>query len=332
MWDDGRAALSKFSGGASALTRGKQALLLSDFRGDPIKACPGTPNYICCGYEILNFGSGCALDCAYCALQSYFSNPLMVVQANSEAFLSAAAQQIRANPDHFYRLGTGEFTDSLALDSLTGYASKLVEFVKQFPNAALELKSKACNVDALLQLDHGNKTTCSWSVNSEEIVEREEFRVASLKERLDAAAKCQKAGYKVAFHFDPIFYYKGWESGYRDAVARIFEAVPARSVAWISMGCFRFAPGLDDAIRERFPKSKIIYDEFVRGGDGKMRYPQPLRILIYRKMMQWIRAAGGPDVLVYLCMENRPVWESAMGVCPRDDNELKRWLDAKSIL
>jgi spore photoproduct lyase len=324
---DGRSVADRHSLGRGAHARGKRALLLSDNHGSPIKPCPSTPEYLCCKYQILNFGSGCPLDCSYCILQDYFSNPLLVVQANPEALLGAVSAELRARPGEFFRLGTGEFADSLALDPLTGWARRLVEFIRDFPNAVLELKSKADLVDEITGLDHRGRTICAWSVNSERVSQREERRTASLTERFAAARRCLKAGYRLAFHFDPIFYYEGWEEGYQATVERIFETAPPESVAWISLGCFRFTPGLDRTVRERFPGSRYPYDEFIRGGDGKMRYPQPLRIHMYRKMMEWIRARAGDRVLVYFCMENPAVWKAVMGRVPRDNDELGSWLD-----
>ena len=327
--EDGREVVAQYGIGQDGVSRGKKALLLTDFRGEPIKPCPGTPEYVCCGYKILNFGSGCTMDCSYCALQNYFSNPLLTVQANADAFLEAAAEELRKSAGSFFRLGTGEFADSLALDPLTGYARRLVEFIRQFPNAALELKSKAAHVDEILDLDHQGRTVCAWSVNSEEICQGEEYRVASLDERFKAARKALSAGYKVAFHFDPIIYYEGWEEGYRQTVKRIFDVASADRIAWISLGCFRYKPGLEAIIRERFPKNQYTYGEFVAGGDGKMRYPQPLREHIYEKMVGWIREYGGDDAFVYFCMENTAVWRKVMGKCPRDDEELGEWLDER---
>lgn len=326
--DDARPVIEahKMSDGAD-LSRGKQALLLSDFRGEPIKPCPGTMGYLCCGYQILNFGQGCPIDCTYCILQGYFSNPLMIVQANSEAFLAAAADRLRSEPDRFFRLGTGEFADSLALDHLTGYARRLVEFIRDIPNAILELKSKADLVDDILDADHGGKTVCAWSVNSAEISKSEELRAASLDERFAAATRCRDAGYRLAFHFDPIFYYDGWEEGYRRTIHRIFETASAKDICWISLGCFRYMPGMEQIVRKRFPKTQFTFAEFILADDRKMRYPQPLRIHIYEKMMKWIREAGGEDVLVYFCMENPSVWQTVMGRCPRDNDELAGWLD-----
>jgi spore photoproduct lyase len=325
--EDGRDIIARHRRERGAQRRGKQNLLLTGFRAQPIKPCPGTPDYLCCGYQILNFGTGCPLDCAYCILQDYFSNPFLVVQANCEAFLRAAADELRAHPDRLYRLGTGEFTDSLALDPLTGYAAILVEFIRDFPNAALELKTKAAHVDPLLHLDHRGRTICAWSVNSARIVESEEYGVAPLEARLEAARRVEAAGYRLAFHFDPIFHYEGWEEGYKRTVERIFETVRADSIAWISLGCFRYTPGLERVIRERFPTNQSTFAEFILAGDGKMRYPQPVRVRVYRKMLDWIRGAGGEKALVYFCMENAAVWRNVMGYSPRSDEELAGWLD-----
>ena len=44
---------------------GKETLRLLPFKGEFLKLCPGTNNYICCGYQILNIGTNCPLDCSY---------------------------------------------------------------------------------------------------------------------------------------------------------------------------------------------------------------------------------------------------------------------------
>ena len=46
--------------------------------------------------------------------------------------------------------------------------------------------------------------------------------------------------------------------------------------------------------------------------DGKYRYPQPVRIDIYRKMYRWIRQFDR-QVHVYLCMENAAAFRWALG-------------------
>ena len=116
----------------------------------------------------------------------------------------------------------------------------------------------------------------------------------------------------MAFHFDPIVIYDGCESDYKAVIRQLFAWVPADSIVWISLGTFRFIPALKQIIQERFTASKIVYSEFVPGLDGKMRYFKPMRMNIYRKMVQWIKEAA-PDVCIYFCMEDDEVWESSLG-------------------
>jgi len=58
-----------------------------------------------------------------------------------------------------------------------------------------------------------------------------------------------------------------------------------------------------------------VYEEFVPGLDGKMRYPQPLRVELFTKMNEWIRARAG-SVPSYICMDSYDVWEQATGTTP----------------
>jgi len=94
------------------------------------------------------------------------------------------------------------------------------------------------------------------------------------------------------------------------------------------MGCFRFMPALKGIIKERFPKTKIIYEEFIPGMDKKMRYPQPIRIKTYSKLAHWIQKRA-PHTFIYLCMESPEVWNAALGNVPDDNQMLKSWLDER---
>ena len=57
----------------------KGTLRLLSFPGQLLKPCPGTREYLCCGYQILNIGTNCPLDCSYCILQAYFNQPCLRV-------------------------------------------------------------------------------------------------------------------------------------------------------------------------------------------------------------------------------------------------------------
>jgi spore photoproduct lyase len=102
-------------------------------------------------------------------------------------------------------------------------------------------------------------------------------------------------------------------------------------MVWISLGTFRFMPPLKAIIEDRFPRSKIVYGEFINGLDGKMRYFKPLRIDLYRKIISWIRELA-PDVRIYLCMEDEEVWEKAFGFTPSEMGGLHRMLDDSAAI
>jgi len=307
------------------LDAGKRVLYLTANRGAFVKPCPATPRYLCCGYRILDFCGQCAMDCTYCVLQSYLASPVLTLYANVDAARSALRAFFAENPEGRYRIGTGEFTDSLVLEHLTGFHAEIVPFFREEPRAVLEVKTKTDNVEGLLSLDHGGKVITAWSLNPPSVTRGQELRTASLDERLAAARRCQEAGYVLAFHFDPILRFPGWEDAYRGVVDRLFDAVDAGRVAYISMGCIRFMPSLKPVVEERFPGTKILYEEFVRGEDGKMRYLKPVRVQMYRRVVGWIRGRA-PGATIYFCMERPDVWERVLGFSPPDREALNEML------
>ncbi len=288
----------------------KKWLVISQYRGAFLKKCPGTQGFVCCNYWVVNAATGCPLDCTYCILQGYLgNNPMIRVFGNTDALFSQLASVFAANRRRNFRVGTGELTDSLALDGLTDLSRELVPFFAGHPNAQLELKTKTDQVGNLMDLTHRGRTVIGWSVNPPSVIASDEQGTAPLAARLCAAQRCCSAGYPVSFHFDPIVLEPGWEEAYREVVQQIFETVPARAIAWISLGGLRFSPELKPIMRRRFPESRLVCGELVPCPDGKLRYLRTLRVPAYRQMLGWIRELG-PQVAVYLCMESRDVWEA----------------------
>ncbi|MCI5133433.1 MAG: DNA photolyase, partial [Candidatus Electrothrix sp. EH2] len=232
-----------------------------------------------------------------------------------------------ADPQTFLRSGTGEFTDSLALDSLTCFSPLLVEYMRDKQNAVLELKSKSVVIDNLKGLDHGGRTLAAWSLNSPPVMEKEEIRAAGLEERLAAAARCADWGYGLAFHFDPIIWHKGWQKGYQATIRRLFEKVPADRIAWISLGALRYLPSLQSIAAERFPQSNFFYEEFVEGLDGKARYFRSQRVEMYKFIADELARFAHPRTCLYFCMESENIWQEVFGYTPTEQGGLRGMLD-----
>jgi spore photoproduct lyase len=254
----------------------------------------------------------------------------LTVYANVEQLFDELGAFLRTHPQQLVRIGSGEFSDSLSLDPLTGFSRLLVPFLRQFPNVLFEFKTKSDLVDDLLALDPDGKVMVSWSINPEKVVQREEHKTASLAARLRAAQRCRAAGYKIGLHFDPLLYYPGWEADYEPFVAQVFHMLPPEDVTYMSMGSLRFAPALKDIVRERFPKSRLMYAELVPGADGKMRYFKPLRTEMYAKMFSWIRHYTA-DTGLYLCMESQDIWQKVFGYAPACGAEVEQHIQAAEL-
>jgi len=323
---DARRVHEDLAGMRDPVGAGKRALFLTRNKGSFLKKCPGTRSYICCGYQILHIGTYCTMDCAYCVLQTYFHPPVLQYFVNQERLFEELDDIARSERPPFHRIGTGEFTDSLIWESWTQLSKTLVPYFAQQDRVVLELKTKSTAIENLRNLKHNKKTIVAWSLNAPCITRTEERGTASTRARLRAAAQCEAWGYPLAFHFDPLILYEGCEKDYRRLVKGLFSSVSPQSIAWISLGSFRFMPSLKPIIQERFKKSRIVYGEFIPGLDGKMRYFKPLRIELYRKMTAWIRELA-PDVTLYFCMEDEEVWQQSLGFVPEDRGGVARMLD-----
>ena len=304
-------------------TPAKREILLTEKQGHTVKQCPGTDRtYRCCNYHVINQTSNCPIDCTYCILQFYLNNPVTTVYANTEKLLTEVKDKIATQPKRFFRIGTGELSDSLAFDSSSEYSKDVIEYFAELPNVLLELKTKSNKIENLLGLDHKGHTVVSWSVNPQVVIDAEEHKAASLKERLEAMRQVQEKGYKVGFHFDPLLFHTEWKQSYPDLIRQLFEVVDPKNVAWISIGSLRFPPEMKDKVLEKFPKSKIMFAELIRGMDGKMRYPKPLRLEMYRTVYNALRYYGGDDLFIYFCMESAEIWERVMGWSPESNEHL----------
>ncbi|MBN2320974.1 MAG: hypothetical protein JXR49_17980 [Acidobacteria bacterium] len=293
-------------------SRNKNTLVLMRYPGSFLKRCQGSGADTCCNYYVVSCVWNCHLDCTYCVLQSYLSSRALIVCTNFEDLINEVRETLANSPKRIFRIGTGELADSLAQDPITGFSRRLVSFFAGLANGFLELKTKSDCIANLEGLDHRGHTIVSWSVNSKRICRTEEEKAPTLEKRLAAALQCQKWGYKLGFHFDPLIYYDGWERDYREAVKEIFHTLDPDRVVWVSLGALRFPPHLIDYVKERFPESKIPYGEFIPGHHGKLRYFRPIREEMYRNMISWILAEA-PRVTVYLCMESFPVWKNSFG-------------------
>ncbi|HHS12172.1 MAG TPA: DNA photolyase [bacterium] len=311
------------------LSYGKRMLHLSSPRGELVKPCPGTRKpYLCCRYTVINQVRQCPMDCSYCILQDYLSSPVTTLLIPLDPVWEEVDRMQKQEPERFFRFGTGELGDSLALDPWTSLSSEFMQYFAGRRNCLIEFKTKSDRIENAIKNPASN-AVMSWSLNPPGIILDEEKGSASLERRLQAAKRCQDAGLLLGFHFDPLCFFTGWESKYKKLVRTLFDYVRPDRIAWISLGSLRYPPSLKNVSLKRFPRTSLFYHEMIRGLDGKMRYPRPMRIRLYRSLERIIRHHA-KDIFLYFCMEPPWVWKAVLGAAP-DGNAHLDYLFAENL-
>ncbi len=280
---------------------------------DFFKKCPCTKQAIRCGYHIFNLSFGCIFECTFCYLQEYINSPGLIFPANIDQFFKVFNSYKKPG----MRIGTGEFSDSLMLDRVTEYSLPIVDFFKKHKDVRFEFKTKSTNIGNLLKIDHAGNIVIAWSLNPQTIIDENELLTPPLAERIKSAKRAAEAGYKLAFHFDPVIYFNGWQKQYKKVIEMLFDAIKPKDIAWISIGTLRFNPQVKRIIEIRFPENKILDEELLRGFDDKLRYPYSIRCEIYKTMLEALFKRSR-KLLIYLCMEHAPIWNkltSVLGGC-----------------
>jgi len=261
----------------------------------------------------------------YCFLQEYTNLPMMVVYANIKDMLTSVQEVLNSASSRNIRIGTGEMADSLALDEVTGFSQHLVPFFANQKKALLELKTKSTCIKNLLNMDPKGQTVIAWTLSPELYAQKYDLKTASIKERLEAARLCQKAGYKIAFHLDPLIQEPTWKEDYKQLVDELFDQF---NLEWVSLGALRFNANLKTIIQRRFPNSFLITGEFVSTPDGKKRYIRSIREEMYETLQGYILQKK-TKTPVYLCMESDLVWKNVMGYAPETQEALERYLTGR---
>ncbi len=305
--------------------KGRRTVHLTREPGRFLRACPCSPGVVRCGYWIFSPVFQCPFGCVYCFLRFYAPDAPLTVYANLEDAEREFHEALERWPGGV-RLGTGEFGDSLALDPWTRHSAWLVELVRSHPRVLLELKTKSDRIEVLLEHAPTPNVVVAWSVNPPGVVRSEEPGTAPLDARLRSAALAARAGYRVAFHFDPVIRIPGWETAYAGVVEALFDAVPPERVAWISLGTLRFPRRFLERWGARLRGRAAYFAEFVQGPDGKLRYHWFHRREAYRRLVTELRRRAGEGLRIYLCMETPEMWSSVFGTEPAPEGEVERWL------
>ncbi|HER44166.1 MAG TPA: hypothetical protein ENO08_06875 [Candidatus Eisenbacteria bacterium] len=287
------------------------ALFLMRHRGAFVKDFPMTPGSPPCGEKYIVTMINCPHDCSYCYLQSYLGHGRLVIFTDLERMKKEVAASISSESPK--RITTGEMSDSLALDELTGTTLELLPLFEG-TGTFLDVRTKSARIDHIISAVEAGLPASSlvmtWTLGPPDMIEREERGTAPLPDRLEAMARALGAGIRVGVRFDPVVPLYADMDAYASLIGRIARSADGRRIDRFEIGILRFPPGLIEKVRARHPRSGLLEGEYLRDSEGKLRLYRPARVEIYRGLARLVREAF-PGARIELSMEDREVWEDA---------------------
>ena len=297
-----------------------------DISSNIFGACPVySEKTVCCGLKTLDVVQNCPFNCSYCTIQTFYGNDFIFVNNLKEKL-----NTLNLDKKKFYHIGTGQSSDALVWGNKYNILDELINFAKNNPNVLLELKTKSSNISYFKDNIIPKNIVCSWTINTNKVIQNEELGTASLESRLNSAKQLANHGIKIAFHFHPIIFYEGLENEYNEIAQYIQENFSPKDISFISFGSLTFIKPVIKQIREKKVNTKILQMPTALDPNGKITYPKDLKIYLYKMMYENFKKFHD-KVFFYLCMETRDIWQEVFSFCYKDNEEFLQDFGLKTL-
>lgn len=261
---------------------------------------------VCCWslYD-LHTAYGCFHKCRYCR-----RGRITTFALNIEEFLEHLDALMAENPwQKVFRYDVE--TDCLILEPEYGMCRALVEHYAGIDDRYVILFSKGDNVDFLLDLEHRGHTIMLWTLSTPTVSRRIEIDTATTEERIEAARKCQAAGYTVRFKCKPIIPVRDWRGEATEMFEKLFAAVEPDNIS-MEMLFFNSVDELQELFDLELFDAAFIDMMRAHEASGQMtdlNHPMPddFREEVYRHYIGEIQRLS-PMTRVSLCAETQEMW------------------------
>lgn len=295
-------------------------------KGMGLGACPvASEGTRCCNLLTLDAVESCGFDCSYCSIQSFYNQNKVGIDKDFKKKL----ENLKLDPNETYHIGTGQSSDSLMWGNRDGILDALFEFARQNPNVILEFKTKSHNIEYFLENDVPSNIICSWSLNTQTIIDNEEHLTASLDKRINAARTLANKGVLVGFHFHPIVQYKNYLDEYGEVYKRLQNEFTSDEVVFISMGTLTFIKPVIKQLRQREMKTKILQMPF-ETINGKQSYSIETKKEMFKHCYNSFNL-WHEKVYFYMCMEAHSLWKDVFGYEYKNNDEMESYMKSSYL-
>ena len=185
----------------------------------------------------------------------------------------------KADKDLTFEIGSN--SDLILENTITGNLEWTIEEFGKNNKGYITFPTKFAFVDTLLNLNHNNRTIIRMSVNPQEIISKVEFGTSKLKDRIEAANKLKRAGYKLGILIAPVIMIEGWKELYKNLIKELAQKLSdeVKKDVFFEIIFMTYSYVHTKINEEAFPNSINLYDkENMTGrGKGKYMYKQDLR-------------------------------------------------------
>ncbi len=259
----------------------------------------------------LHSASGCPFRCAYC----WFGDAISL-KCNVEEQIDHLPDAFALAPNQAIWKWDNQ-TDLNCFEPEWGGIAPMIErFSRETDRWLLLYTGKSDNVDFMLDLEHGGQTVICWSLSPATQAERVEVRTAGSRERVEAAARCQRAGYAVRFRFSPIIPVNGWREEYRELIRHIFEVTRPDVISLCPFG-WMDVPRAEAVLGPELldPEALAAMRRDGRDADWPGTHSSPIPFDYRRRMLDTLIdeiQSHGAATRISICLDTPRMW-SALG-------------------
>ena len=261
---------------------------------------PAPQGYSIGGNENFYFSHilNCPYDCRYCFLQGMYRSAHYVLFVNYEDFQSAILNTLDATTGDVYFF-SGYDGDSLALESITGFAAEFIPFFEKHPRGWLELRTKSASIAPLLTREPIRNCIVALSFVPETIGRALDHKVPPLDQRIRAARKLVERGWCLGLRFDPMIYCENFREAYRDLILNIFSKINTKAVHSVSVGAFRMPRDYFHRVEKLYPYEPLFASPLV-DRQGMVSYESALEKEM-RQFLQTELTQHVPENVIFPC-------------------------------
>ena len=207
----------------------------------------------------------CLFDCEYCYLQGMYPSADVVLFMNLDDIFHEVDELLR---EHGVYLCISYDTDLVALENITGYCRRWIEYAKNRVGLTIELRTKAELSDSFIRMldeKECENIIFAFTLSTDMIQLSYEHNTSSIQSRIASIMRASQKGLNVRVCFDPLLTYADLselKKAYGTLIDKLFESVTAQMLYDVSLGEFRVPCDYLKRMRKRRPDSKLLAYQF----------------------------------------------------------------------